>query len=83
MAALAGAQGQSERAARLLGAASAHDAALRTAHRRTIKHADAERCSAGVRASLGEAAFALVWEAGRALPLEQAIADALALPAED
>jgi hypothetical protein len=36
-----------------------------------------ERHIAGVRASLGEAAFAAAWAAGRALPLEEAITDAL------
>ncbi len=32
-----------------------------------------------IRAQLGDAAFAESWDAGRALPLEEAVAEALAL----
>jgi hypothetical protein len=38
-----------------------------------------ERHVAEVRAQLGDAAFAAAWAAGRTLPLEDAIAEALAL----
>ena len=41
-------------------------------------HSDYERQVATVRAQLDEATFAAAWAAGRALPLEQAIAEALA-----
>jgi hypothetical protein len=75
-AALAAAQGRAQRAARLYGAAAALRAAmgaplppyLRAAHDRTV---------AAVRAALGDA-FAAAWAAGEALPLEQAIDEALA-----
>src|SRR5262245_15581222 len=36
-----------------------------------------DRGLAAARAGLGEAAFAIAWAAGRAMPLEQAVADAL------
>jgi hypothetical protein len=38
---------------------------------------DYQRNVAAMRAVLGEAAFAAAWDAGRALTLEQAIAEAL------
>jgi len=83
LAGLAGALGamkQPERAVRLLGASDA----LRAMIGATVwpaNAADHERNLRLVRGQLGEAAFALEWAAGRALPLERAIAEALAEPA--
>jgi tetratricopeptide (TPR) repeat protein len=71
-----GAQGQTEWAARLFGAAEALRATYRISLR-PIDRADYDRAVATVRAQLDEATFAAAWAAGRALPLEQAIADAL------
>jgi predicted ATPase/DNA-binding SARP family transcriptional activator len=69
------AQGQAERMARLLGVAEAQRGTL---------HAPlppGERasydCVAPARAALGEEAFAAAWAAGRAMPLQQAVAYAL------
>ena len=39
-----------------------------------------ERLIAETRAKLGEDAFAAAWDEGRSLPLEQALAEALAAP---
>jgi tetratricopeptide (TPR) repeat protein len=44
-----------------------------------ISQAEFERHVAAVRAALGDDIFAAAWAAGRALPLEQAIAEALAI----
>jgi hypothetical protein len=75
VAGVAGAQGQPARAARLFGATDALRAALglpvRPADRR---HYD--RDVSAVRAALGAETFAAAWAAGRALSLEQAIAEA-------
>jgi tetratricopeptide (TPR) repeat protein len=76
LAAVAGAQQLPNRAVRLLGAAEALREAVgiplppayRAAHERDV---------AAARAQLDEAAFAAAWAAGRALPLEQAIDEAL------
>jgi hypothetical protein len=76
LAAVASGQGEPARAARLLGAA----AALRESRGiplPPIECADLDRVMVGVRAALGEAAFAAAWAEGRALPLDQAIAEAL------
>jgi DNA-binding NarL/FixJ family response regulator len=40
-----------------------------------------ERITARTREALGEAAFAAAWAAGRAMPFDEALADALALAA--
>jgi len=76
LAGVVAAQSQPERAARLLAAVEAwyvmNNAQLEPADR-----ADYDRILAEVRAQLGEDAFAAAWEAGRALPLEQAIEEAL------
>jgi tetratricopeptide (TPR) repeat protein len=76
LAGVAGAQGQPERAARLLGIADAlrdsADMLLQPAYRAAY-----ERDVAAARAQLDEATFAAAWAAGRALTLEQAIALAL------
>ena len=67
--------GQPEQAARLAAAATALLEAIGT-EMWPIDRADYERGLAAVRAQLGEAAFATAWEAGRALPVERAIAAA-------
>lgn len=71
------AQGRSERAARLLGAAQALREVLGAllAPDEQPQH----QCHvAAMRAALGGAAFDRAWAAGRSMPLEQAIAEALA-----
>jgi predicted ATPase/transcriptional regulator with XRE-family HTH domain len=65
-------------AARLLGAEEALREALGYQVWPTMR-ADHERTSAAAHAALGEEAFAAAWAAGHALPLEQAIAEALSL----
>jgi hypothetical protein len=76
MAGVATAQGQPEWAARLLGAADTliTASAMRLA---SADRGDYERIIAATRTQLGEEAFAVAWEAGRAMTLEQAIAEAL------
>jgi predicted ATPase/DNA-binding CsgD family transcriptional regulator len=74
---LAGEQGRFPHAARLLGAADA----LVTATGATLERPDKAVFDADVttvRAALGETAFAGAWDAGRALSLDQAVAEALA-----
>ena len=76
LARVAATTGAPERAARLLAAADA----LREAGGVTVapdERVDDERLLATVRAVLGQAAFATAWAAGRALPIEQVVADAL------
>ena len=69
--------GQPERAARLFGAVEAlrEVSGIRLA---PLPRADYDRAVEGIRAHLDEATFAQAWEKGRAMPLEQAIAEALA-----
>jgi non-specific serine/threonine protein kinase len=74
---LAHSQGQSERAARLYGAADV----LRAAFGYTLSPSDQNKHAArtaAVRAALGEEGFAAAWEKGRAMSLEQMVAYALA-----
>jgi hypothetical protein len=71
---LAASDGRPERAARLFGAAEA----LRTTGDEPSDRAQYESHVAAVRAALGEERFAASWAAGRALPTEEAIAEALA-----
>ena len=74
---MAAARGQAERAARLHGAA----AALREQLGATVvpwEHPARERDLAAARAALEPAAFEAAWAAGAALPLEAAVAEALA-----
>jgi non-specific serine/threonine protein kinase len=81
LAAVAAARDRSERAARLLGAA----ASLREAIALPPDPADRpalEATVAGTRMALGEAGFAAAWEAGRALSLDEAVAEALSEKAE-
>src|SRR5262249_47308174 len=66
-------QGQAERAASLLAAA----AGVREATGRPLRPTQQpalDRAVATLPAALGDAAVALAWEAGRASPLDQAIA---------
>src|SRR6266568_3136931 len=68
---------QPERAARLFGAVEAlrEVSGIRLS---PLPRADYDRAVEGIRAHLDEATFAQAWEKGRAMPLEQAIAEALA-----
>jgi predicted ATPase/DNA-binding CsgD family transcriptional regulator/DNA-binding XRE family transcriptional regulator len=74
--AVAGVAGDPEQAARLLGAAEAllerHGVAVYPTELPRL-----ERASAPARARLSETSFAAAWAAGRTLPVEQAIAEAL------
>ena len=73
--------GQPERAARLFGAADV----LRESVGVPLpanERADHERYVDAVRAALGDESFAAAWDAGRALRLDEAIAEALALAQE-
>ena len=65
-----------ERAARLWGAAERLRAALECRSAPAAR-ATYERALATARAQLGDAAFAAAWERGRALTVEQAIAEAV------
>jgi non-specific serine/threonine protein kinase len=65
------------RAARLFGAAEALREAIGASVPR--HHARYDRAVARVRAGLGEAAFTAAWAAGRALPLAEAVAEAMAV----
>jgi non-specific serine/threonine protein kinase len=76
--AVAAAVGQAERAARLLGAAEALRARRGLAEQ-PHERAYYDRLLAPARAGLAAADFAAAWAAGRALPLEQAVAEALAV----
>ena len=69
---------QGERAARLCGAAEALREAIGAPIPRYRGHH--ERAIGLARAALGEQAFAAAWAAGRALPLANAVAEALDLP---
>ena len=76
LAAVDGASGSADRAARLFGAADA----LRTAIGAPLPPArleDYQRCLAAVREALGEDAYSTSWNKGRELTLAQAIAYAL------
>ena len=73
---LANAQGKPERAARLFGAAEALREAA-GAPMPPIERGDYEREVTDVLDALGEDTFTAAWAAGRAMPLEQAIAYAL------
>ena len=77
LASTAGVAGQGERAARLLGAAAAVRETI-GAPQPPQEQTDVEQAVAAARAALGEEAWAAAYAAGRALSLEQAIAEALA-----
>jgi predicted ATPase/class 3 adenylate cyclase len=70
------AEGHSERAVRLLGAAEAEREVLGAAQHPMDRPA-VERAVANLRAALGAARFTAAWEGGRALPLDDAISEAL------
>jgi tetratricopeptide (TPR) repeat protein len=70
--------GQPERAARLLGAFEAQRERLGISIYASMRP-DYERVLAGARAGLGADDFAAAWTAGRALPPEEAVAEAQAL----
>jgi hypothetical protein len=76
LAEVAGKSGQIEQAARLFGAA---EVMLQKsgASRYPVDHAEYQRNVAFMRAAIDATAFTAAWEAGRALPLDQAIAEAL------
>ena len=83
MAGLAGvalAQGQAERAARLLGAIEATRASV--GMRRTDHWIHAERIVADTRAALPAADLEQAWSAGRAVPLDEAVTEALTIADE-
>jgi predicted ATPase/class 3 adenylate cyclase/Tfp pilus assembly protein PilF len=76
LASTAGAAGQGARAARLWGAATPVREAL-SAPQPSDERADTEAAVAPARAALGEEQWATAFAAGRALSLEEAIAEAL------
>ena len=76
LAGVAGAHGQPMRAARLFGAVLPLLDAI-SGVLEPIDRLEYDRNVANARAQLGEAAFEVAWAEGRALPLEQAIAEAL------
>ena len=80
LARIALAVGTPEQAARLLGAVT--DAHHVTGTDQIYYAAHAERTEAAARAALGETAFEQAWSAGRSLPPEEALAEALALADE-
>jgi len=72
-------RGDAEAAGRLLGAAEAQ---METVGARSmVHHVHYERVLAAARASLPDPSFAVAWGAGRALSLEEAVAEASALAA--
>jgi len=78
LAGVAGAEGQPERAAQMFGAVEA----LREVSRTYVTHPDQieyDRNVAAVRAQLDEATFIRAWAEGRALTIEEAVDDALAV----
>ncbi len=77
VAVLAAARGGPARAARLFGATAALNEALGSAFA-LPERAAYERATNAARLELGEAAFATAWTEGRALPPEQAVAEAAA-----
>ena len=70
-------RGRPERAARLLGAATALAEATGVVILERVDREQAERDVAGARVALGEAAFAAAWDTGRGLPLAAALTEAL------
>lgn len=81
MAAIVGDGGQPERAVRLLGAAEALREAAGAPHGPN-ERPHYERQVAATRDALTEAAFTAAWAAGRAMSLEQAVAEALAMDSD-
>ncbi len=79
LAKLAGVKGQRERAVRLLGAAESLREAI-GAPMYLPERSDYEQIVTELRFALGDEAFAVAWEEGRTMTLEQAIAYALEHP---
>ena len=77
LAGVALAQGQAERAARLLGAVEAAREALGMGQISQKHHG--ERITADTRAALNAADFAAAWSAGRLLTFEEAVNEAIAI----
>jgi DNA-binding CsgD family transcriptional regulator len=82
LAGLAAAHGQALGAARLFGAAEALRDAM-AAPLPEVEHPDYDRDMQAARGALSAAAFAAAWAQGRALPLERAVAEALAIGVVD
>jgi predicted ATPase/class 3 adenylate cyclase len=82
LASVACARGAPERAARLFGAGEAIREAI-GAPMAPCDRAGYARSAEALRAQLGEEAFAAAWQAGRGMPLEDAIALALAERGDD
>jgi non-specific serine/threonine protein kinase len=80
LAEVAASAGQPERAARLLGAISALCEAIGMPM--LLHDGQYKRTLSTVRRRLGQSVFAAAWEAGRGLPLDDAIAEALPFAAE-
>jgi non-specific serine/threonine protein kinase len=76
---IAGLAGRAEQAARLFGASAAHFERLGYGDPWPSERLGRERDEAPVRKALSPDAFAAAWAAGRALPLDQAIAEAFAV----
>ncbi|MGH2523025.1 MAG: hypothetical protein ACRDH2_11030 [Anaerolineales bacterium] len=72
IACIAGAQGQNERAARLLGAAEALRELIGSPMT-PLERVEYDQAVSTVRASMDEALFAKFWAEGQALPMEDAI----------
>jgi predicted ATPase/DNA-binding CsgD family transcriptional regulator len=77
LAGVATGEGRPERAARLFGAAEALREAI-AFPMEVVDRAELDRDVAAVEAALGEAALRAAWSEGRAMPLEQAVEEALA-----
>jgi len=77
--AVAASVGRAEQATRLFGAFEARRERIGFVGLWPIEQQRFERDIAPARARLSEAAFAAAWAAGRALPLDQAITEALAI----
>jgi predicted ATPase/transcriptional regulator with XRE-family HTH domain len=78
LAGIARARGQEERAVRIYGAAEALHAALGGAFHYPDRLVARDRDITALRSALGAAAFETAWTAGLALPLDQAVTEALA-----
>jgi DNA-binding CsgD family transcriptional regulator/tetratricopeptide (TPR) repeat protein len=73
----AAAWGLGEPAARLLAAAEEIRERAGIAHTRPVSRSAVARAVAATQVLLGDSAFAAAWDAGRSLPLAQAVAEAL------
>jgi non-specific serine/threonine protein kinase len=80
LAGIAAAQGQAAQAAQLFGAADALREVIGTPLS-PVGRAECEPGLAAARAALGERTFAAAWAEGRAMPLEDTVAEAMAVGA--